>query len=92
MYTLKLTVLFPDRPEFEFLRDRKFRVRTIKLRKQISQGLVLPLSILNGKKYKLGDDVTEELGIMKYDPEAEIEREVHIPKPKSRLGKILNEV
>jgi hypothetical protein len=86
---IEIDSIVPDRPEFEFLRDRKFRVRTIKLRKQISQGLVLPLSILNGKKYKLGDDVTKELGIMKYDPEAEIEREVHIPKPKSRLGKFL---
>lgn len=38
----------PERPEFEFLRDRKFRVRTIKLRGQVSCGLVLPLSILNG--------------------------------------------
>lgn len=36
----------PKRPEFEFLRPRKFRVRTIKLRGQVSQGLVLPLSIL----------------------------------------------
>jgi len=39
--------VMPERPEFEFLRDRKFRVRTIKLRGQVSQGLVLPLSILH---------------------------------------------
>ena len=38
--------IVPERPEFEFLRDRKFCVRTIKLRKQVSQGLVLPMSIL----------------------------------------------
>ncbi|MGN1154870.1 MAG: RNA ligase family protein, partial [Agathobacter sp.] len=54
--------------------DRKFRVRTIKLRKQVSQGLVLPLSILPaGKTYKESDDVTEVLGIKKYDPQAEQE-------------------
>lgn len=36
----------PQRPEFEFLRERKFRIRTIKLRKQVSEGLIMPLSIL----------------------------------------------
>lgn len=29
--------VMPERPEFEFLRDRKFRVRTIKLRGQVSE-------------------------------------------------------
>lgn len=37
--------LLPDnQPLFEFLRPRDFRVKTIKLRGQISQGLVFPLS------------------------------------------------
>lgn len=44
---IEVDSIVPEKPEFEFLRDRKFRVKTIKLRKQISQGLVLPLSILN---------------------------------------------
>jgi len=35
-----------DRPEYEFLRDRNFRIKTIKLRGQISQGLILPVSLL----------------------------------------------
>lgn len=65
-----------DKPEFEFLRDRKFRVKTIKLRKQISQGLVLPLSILPQGNYKEGDDVTEILGVKKYDPEGDLERKL----------------
>lgn len=68
--------VMPERPEFEFLRDRKFRVRTIKLRKQISQGLVLPLSILPDKKWKEGDDVTDILGVTKYDPELEEENKL----------------
>lgn len=71
---IEIDSIVPDRPEFEFLRDRKFRVRTIKLRKQVSQGLVLPLSILpSGKTYNINDDVTEVLGIKKYDPQAEQE-------------------
>ncbi len=39
--------LMPERPEFEFLRPRGFRVRTIKLRGQCSQGIIFPLNILN---------------------------------------------
>lgn len=66
----------PVRDEFEFLRksslkvmdDREgFRLRTVKLRGQISQGLLLDPSIL-GREFSLGEDVTEELGIVKYEP------------------------
>ena len=73
---IEVDSVVPERPEFEFLRDRKFRVRTIKLRKQISQGLVLPLSILPDKKWKVGDDVTDILGVTKYDPELEEENKL----------------
>ena len=73
---IEIDSIVPDRPEFEFLRDRKFRVRTIKLRKQVSQGLVLPLGILPSSHYKLGDDVTEVLGVTKYDPELEQEMKI----------------
>jgi RNA ligase (TIGR02306 family) len=34
---IQIDTVVPEKPEYEFLRDRKFRVRTIKLRKQISQ-------------------------------------------------------
>ena len=39
--------VMPERPEFEFLRPRGFRIRTVKLKNQISQGIIFPLSILN---------------------------------------------
>jgi hypothetical protein len=61
--------ILPDKSEFEFLRDRKFRIKTIKLRGQISQGICFPLSILPKGKYSEGDDVTETIGIVKYDPQ-----------------------
>ena len=41
-----------DNPYFEFLKDRKYRVRTIRLRGQISQGLVCPLNIMGLKTSK----------------------------------------
>lgn len=61
--------ILPEKPEFEFLKDRKFRIKTIKLRGQISQGICFPLSILP-KNIKIveGLDVTEILGIEKYEP------------------------
>lgn len=67
--------ILPDRPEFRFLAERKFRIKTIKLRGQVSQGIVFPMSILrNPDGYREGSDVTETLGIRKYDPQAEAEK------------------
>jgi hypothetical protein len=69
--------VLPDLPEFEFLRQSKFRIRTIRLRGQISQGIAFPLSILNGKKFKVEEDydVTELLGITKYEPHQQTTKE-----------------
>jgi hypothetical protein len=60
--------ILPEREEFEFLRDRKFRIKTIRLRGQISQGICFPLNILPNKKYSEDQDVTELLGVIKYEP------------------------
>lgn len=64
----------PIREEYEFLRSssyRKladdsegFRIRTMKMRGQLSQGLVLPL---RDPALAIGADITEALGITKYD-------------------------
>lgn len=105
--------LLPIRPEFEFLEkggarkkmfiDGKevegYRIKTIRLRGQVSQGIVFPLSILiadvmvgdkpasdlideknptyMGKPLGAGLDVTEHLGIYKYE----------IPLPSELAGK-----
>lgn len=61
---IQIDTVLPDLPEYEFMRQRKFRVRTIKLRKQISQGLIVPLP--NGR-WSEGDDLTELLGVKKYE-------------------------
>jgi len=45
-----------------------FRLKTVKLRKQISQGLLLPLNLFPEIKPSLGEDVTEQLNIKKYEP------------------------
>lgn len=61
--------LMPERPEFEFLKPRGMRIKTVRLRGQISQGICFPLSILpQGVEIAEGLDVTEILGITKYEP------------------------
>jgi RNA ligase (TIGR02306 family) len=73
----------PIKEEFEFLRKSSykkmgdqegFRLKTIKLRGQVSQGLILPISVLNPEGTNIyvdpfeGLDVTDMLGIIKYEP------------------------
>lgn len=60
--------VFPDKEEFEFLRKGKFRIRTIKLRGQVSQGICFPLSILPEGTYEEDEEVTELVGVTKYEP------------------------
>lgn len=60
--------ILPDKPEFEFMRPRKFRIRTIRLRGQISQGIAFPVTLLKDV-YDEGSDVTEVLEIEKYLPQ-----------------------
>ena len=57
--------VLPQEPEFEFMRPRHFRVKTIRLRQQISQGICFPLSILpqNMEVIVDGEDVHESIPI-----------------------------
>ncbi len=61
--------LMPEKPEFEFLKPRGMRIRTIRLRGQISQGICFPLSILPDE-FVVEEDAncTEALGITLYEP------------------------
>lgn len=81
--------ILPEKPCFEFLRSRKFRVRTIKCMKQLSQGLAKPISILaefgiNPAKVKEGDDYTDKIGVIKHDPESEKEAMQARTRPKDQ--------
>lgn len=89
--------VLPIRPEFEFLRKscfapawNGFRIRTIKLRGQISQGIAFPLSILPPKlKIYEGMDVTDILGVIKYDPQAREEEKLIKKRQHNVLRKFL---
>lgn len=61
-----------DKPEFAFLKDRKYKVKSIKLRGQVSQGLIMPISILPEGEYEEGNDVTSILGVKKIEEEKPI--------------------
>lgn len=61
--------LMPDVQMFEFLKPRGMRIKTIRLLGQISQGICFPPSILPANTSLEEDtDVTEVLGITKYEP------------------------
>lgn len=57
------------------------RIRTCRLKKQLSQGLILPLPT-EYTKLSEGDDVTEKLGIIKYDTENVEEKQQEIKQTK----------
>ncbi len=68
--------VLPELPEFEFVRQKRFRIKTMKSTRLsvVSQGLLMPLSILpivDNITYKEGDDVTKILKVQKYEPPTE---------------------
>lgn len=75
----EIDAFLPIRPELEFLRKNcyknhpdlgeGFRIRTIKLRGQISQGLALPIKDMSWIDLvaEEGTDLTEILGVQKYE-------------------------
>ena len=79
---MEVDSFLPICEQFEFLRKSSykkseilgegFRLKTQKFRGQISQGLVQPLSILPEGNYELGDDVTDLLGIRKWEVEERV--------------------
>lgn len=65
--------ILPFAPWSDFLRykdkpDKPIRIKTVKIRKCISQGICFPLSILPEGDYAEGQNVQEILGIVQYQP------------------------
>ncbi len=58
-------------PEGSKIKLRKSRIRTEKIRGAISQGLVIHPSQIGKDYVKVGQDLTQELGVTKYEPEEE---------------------
>ena len=59
--------VFPATDErFSFLEGKP--LKTKKMRGVVSQGIAFPVSILDDSQVSLGDEVTEKLGVTKYEP------------------------
>lgn len=62
-------------PDFAFLEKRNWKIKTMKMKGVLSQGIVFPTTILpSDKSYDIGDDVTAILKITEVEDE--------IPKPR----------
>src|SRR5262245_5423567 len=71
------SVLPDGKPWAEFMRPRGFRVKTARLRGVLSQGLALPLDILDGAAVpEVGTDIRDLLGVVKYEPVIPDTREI----------------
>ncbi len=65
--------ILPNEEKYSFLDYKEkyqgYRLRTVRLRGQLSQGLALPISLFNFQEdIEIGTDVTEQLKIRKYEP------------------------
>lgn len=69
-----------DDPNFQFMKDKKLKkVKTIKMKGEISQGLLGPLCWLKSRGHPVdnlveGDDVTKQMGITKHVEHEEIDQ------------------
>lgn len=90
--------ILPERPEFEFLRPKKFRIKTMKMGGVLSQGICFPLSVVPGydKKakngvmpYSEGDDLTGVMGIRKVDEYEDEQNQNSSDKKNNWLADIL---
>lgn len=68
--------VLPETEQFEFLRSKKFRIKTLKMAGVVSQGICFPLSILPNGNYEVDQDVTNILGIKQYEETMDIERNI----------------
>lgn len=65
------SILPNDDPRFAFLEQRKFRIKSMKLRGVLSQGLLQPLSTLTEdelSRMRAGESLTDILRVQKYEP------------------------
>ena len=91
---VEIDSVLPEKPEFEFLRSKNFRIKTMKMAGCLSQGICFPLSILPEKsngEYEVGEDVTDVIGITQYEPDMDddkgvIQKEI---KPTKRYPRFL---
>ena len=73
------SVVDKTNPDFAFLEKRNYKIKTMKMKGVLSQGIVFPLSILPKNDWCIGDDVTSTLKI------TEIEDDIPKQKPENNI-------
>lgn len=86
---VEIDSVLPEREEFEFLRKKNFRIRTMKMAGCLSQGICFPMSILPDGNYDIGQDVTDIIGIKQYEETMDTEPQVIHPKNTKRYPKFM---
>ena len=76
--------------KIEYLRSSKGRTRVVKLRGILSEGLVLPVRHLKFRRYEMGKDVSEILGITKWQPPQPKFSQPGLPKQSKLFSKYTN--
>lgn len=87
--------LLPEEPRYEFLASSKrdyfgtpkYRIKTMKMRGVISQGLALPLSSFPELNANMEGDLSSQINVIKYDPEFYTDNSRQQPKQGDRQGK-----
>ena len=87
--------LLPEEPRYEFLKASKrdyfgtpkYRIKTMKMRGYLSQGLALPLSTFPELTGTEDGDVAASLNVIKYDPEFYDNKPGSCPKTGNAQGK-----
>lgn len=61
--------ILPDLPPFDFLRNKKFRIKIRRFKGMYSYGIAFPLSVVDGLLgLEVGTNVTKLLGVTKHNP------------------------
>lgn len=83
---IEIDSVLPEKEEFEFLRSKNFRIKTMKMAGVYSQGICFPLSVLpQDKTWEVGDDVTNVLGVKQYEATMDVDTVV-ITSTKKKLN------
>ena len=86
---VEIDSVLPEKPEFEFLRSKGFRIKTMKMGKVVSQGICFPMSILPPGQYKGDQDVTEILDVKQYERTMDTDPVIPAVKPSQKYPRFL---
>ena len=70
---IEIDSVLSEKPEFEFLRSKNFRIKTMRMAKTIGRGICFPVTISPAGHYEGGQDGTDILGVKQGEPTMDID-------------------